>query len=245
MIRRVALFADSKVGFNITKFMIGEFKSDLVGVITVGDPNIISLCNENSIPCLHYDDESKIVDFLNLENVDLCVLAWWPKIISENLITVPKFGFINTHNSLLPHNRGKHPHFWAIIENLPYGVTLHQVDGGIDTGKIVAQRQIKYGWEDNSGTIYEKSLLEMISLFEDVYPALREDGIIGVEQGDYGSFHWGRELDDASRIDLDRMYSARELINIIRARTTDTDFPASFFKDCGDTYRIKVIIEKE
>ena len=60
------------------------------------------------------------------------ILAWWPKIISNKLINLPRKGFINLHNSFLPFNRGKHPYFWAFYEDSPYGVTIHKVDEGID-----------------------------------------------------------------------------------------------------------------
>ena len=66
------------------------------------------------------------------------------------------------HNSYLPYNRGKNPYFWTFIEEKPYGVTIHKVDEGIDTGEIISQKLIQYDWEDNAGTIYEKSLIRIV-----------------------------------------------------------------------------------
>ena len=93
--------------------------------------------------------------------------------------------------------------------------------------------------------VYEKSLKEMISLFCEEYPKFRNGDFNLKPQGDFGSFHRGKEIELASEIDLDAVYTARALINILRARTTSTSFPASFFTDGKDIYRVKVIIEKE
>ena len=242
---KVLVFADARIGCSITKFLIDQFHSDVVAVINIGNKDIIKLCEESNVPHYSCQNEAEIIKKIAHKDIDLGILAWWPNIISKDLIGLPKYGFVNTHNSLLPHNRGKHPYFWAIVEERPYGVTLHKVDEGIDTGDIVAQREIRYGWEDTAGTVYEKSLKEMISLFCEEYPKLRNGDFNLKPQGDFGSFHCGKEIEIASEIDLDAVYTARELINILRARTTSTSFPASFFKDGKDIYRVKVIVEKE
>ena len=43
---------------------------------------------------------------------------------------------LNIHPSLLPFGRGKYGYFWSIINSEPFGVTIHLVDEGIDSGKI-------------------------------------------------------------------------------------------------------------
>lgn len=49
---------------------------------------------------------------------------------------------LNLHISLLPHNRGAHPLFWACMENSPTGVSIHHLDQGIDTGDIYIQERV-------------------------------------------------------------------------------------------------------
>ena len=114
-------------------------------------------------------NKEELDEYLSNLEFDLGILAWWPRIISSKIISQPKYGFVNTHNSFLPNNRGKHPYFWAMVEERDYGVTLHWVDEGIDTGDIIAQKQIKFDWEDNAETIYNRSLEEMIQLFCNSY----------------------------------------------------------------------------
>ena len=116
----------------------------------------------------------------------------------------------------------------------------------IDTGYIIAQKQIKFDWEDNAETIYNRSLEEMIQLFCNSYTSLGSNDIKSFPQSDDGSFHYGKELDIYSEIKLDKLYRARDLLNLIRARTTSSDkFKPVFFKENDDLFRVKISIEKE
>jgi len=42
----------------------------------------------------------------------------------------------------LPYNKGSHPNFWSFIENSPKGVSIHEIDEGIDTGKLIASKKL-------------------------------------------------------------------------------------------------------
>ncbi|WP_018758446.1 phosphoribosylglycinamide formyltransferase [Paenibacillus terrigena] len=87
--------------------------------------------------------EMEILKQLEEKQIDLVVLAGYMRIITETLVT-PYYGrLINIHPSLLPAFPGKD----AIQQALDYGtkvtgVTVHFVDGGMDTGPIIAQRAV-------------------------------------------------------------------------------------------------------
>jgi len=70
-------------------------------------------------------------------------LVFGSPIIGEALISIPRFGLLNFHSSLLPEYRGTRSEFWQVL-NQRYdlcGSTVHFVDKGVDTGDIVLQRQ--------------------------------------------------------------------------------------------------------
>jgi methionyl-tRNA formyltransferase len=158
---------------------------------------------------------------------------------------LPKNGFLNTHPSFLPYCRGKHYNFWTLVEEVPFGVSIHKVDEGVDTGAIVVQRQIDYGWSDTGGTLYYKAQSTMTSLFKDFYPTLSESPLEGQPQTPgVGSFHFAKEIESASRIFLERSYKARDLFNLIRARTF-SGYPACSFEDNGEVYEIRLEINKK
>jgi hypothetical protein len=61
-------------------------------------------------------------------------------LLKPDVLGIPRFGFVNRHGSLLPAHRGRMASFWAHAAEPPsYGVTIHLVDEGIDTGPILAR----------------------------------------------------------------------------------------------------------
>ena len=59
-------------------------------------------------------------------------------IIREPLLSIPRIGFLNAHNGLLPNYRGKDAVAWTVLNGDPLGCTVHLIDNGVDTGEIVA-----------------------------------------------------------------------------------------------------------
>jgi methionyl-tRNA formyltransferase len=245
---KLLVLADGEVGEAILKWLILNHASDLSLVAHVGVNNeIAELSKQANIRLVVFNSSQQLFDLVKNDGLefDLGLCLWWPKIIKEPLLSLPKHGFINTHPSLLPYNRGKHYNFWSIVERAPFGVTLHVVDDGVDTGDIVAQTVIPYTWEDTGKSLYMKAKLAMINLFQEVYPVLRTMDFPRTRQdSNVGSFHRASEIDAASEIFLEKKYSARELLNLLRARTFP-GHPACFFSDGNETYEVRVEIGKK
>lgn len=88
---------------------------------------------------------------------DFIVVAAYGQILSRKVLSIPKYGCINIHASLLPKYRGAAPINWAIINGeRETGVTTMKMDRGLDTGDILLQESLKIETEDDSVTIYEK-----------------------------------------------------------------------------------------
>ena len=106
--------------------------------------------------------ETKIIDFLKKNNLnvtsignkkinqksvnkfDLILSFGYRRIIERKIINSLKKPIINLHISYLPYNRGMHPNYWSFINNTPKGVTIHEIDEGIDTGKIILQKRVNF-----------------------------------------------------------------------------------------------------
>ncbi|MDS7594764.1 formyltransferase family protein [Agrobacterium tumefaciens] len=227
----------------IAEFLIANFRNDLAAVVVNSDDTISRIADAAGLRVIHFESEEQIVSDLPTE-LDLGVLAWWPKIIKKPLLGVAKLGFINTHPSLLPFNRGKNYNFWALVENSPFGVTLHKVDDGVDTGDIIAQQAITYDWTDTGKTLYEKAQSAMVELFERTWPRIRGGKFLAVPQLDeLATFHRASELEMASKIVLDQHYRADELLNVLRARTFHPH-PGCWFEVDGQRYEISIEIKK-
>ncbi len=75
---------------------------------------------------------------------DACIVAAYGKILPEWMLSIPRLGCINVHASLLPRYRGAAPISWAIANGeRETGVTIMQIDAGLDTGPMLARRAVE------------------------------------------------------------------------------------------------------
>lgn len=138
-------------------------------------------------------------------------------------------GTINLHSSYLPYNRGRHPNLWSIVDGTPAGATLHYVDAGVDTGDIIARRHQTVEPVDTGESLYHKLEQACVTLFKETWPLIRAGRAPRVPQNsNEGTVHRARDADRSAAIDLDRTYTARSLIDSIRARTFPP-YAGSFF----------------
>ena len=242
---KVLLMCADQVGDAIAEWLLENHPEDLGAVVTVSESAVYIAARDKGIPSCVFESEVQILAVLSaLPRFDLGILAWWPKLISPALMALSERGFVNTHPSLLPYNRGKHYNFWALVEQAPFGVSLHYVDQGIDSGDVVAQLEIPYDWEDTGETLYVKARRAMVELFKSAYSKIRSGALPRVPQDlRKGSLHYAKEIDAASTIELDKTYAAREIFNLLRARTF-SGYPACRFEEDGAAYEISVIIKK-
>ena len=249
---KIGLFAGDSVGNRIAKFL-GE-RGEVPGCLVIDalDPRALNkeiVANASlsgSTPVFLSDSlgQPETLKRLRALELDLIILAWWPYILNRDIIEIPRLGCLNFHPSLLPYNRGKHYNFWAIVESAPFGVTLHWVDVAVDCGDIAFQSPLEVSWEDTGGTLYHKAQEEIVRLFMDRFDEIKAGRIPRIPQDlTLGSSHRAHELEPASRIELDKNYSARSLLNLLRARTFPPHPAVSFVE--GDTrFEVRVEIRK-
>ena len=105
---------------------------------------------------------NKAADFdERLKSFDLVVTVGYGLLLPEDILSQPKFGFINLHFSLLPKLRGAAPAQRAIINGLAEtGITVFQLDAGMDTGPIYFQSKHRINPNVTAGELLsELSLL--------------------------------------------------------------------------------------
>ena len=133
---------------------------------------------------------------------------------------------------------------WAIVEERRFGVSLHYVEPEIDAGDLIAEREIIYDWTATGQSLHQEAEKAMIDLFVEQYPSIRNNKSLRRPQElSVGSSHFGKELDPQSHIFLDKTYTGREILNLLRARTF-AGRPGCFFEDNGESYEINIAIEK-
>lgn len=135
-------------------------KKELAAVVSpqklVAENTQISLlCQQFDIPFYSVarpDLNTTLVRLFHEIKPDLAFICGFPYKIPYQLFTIPSIGCFNIHFSLLPAYAGPDPIFWQIRNGEQMGgITIHRVDEGFDTGKIVMQQQIQFIPGENWG----------------------------------------------------------------------------------------------
>lgn len=125
-----------------------------------------------------------------IDECDIAVSFGYRHILKPNVIEKFKRPVVNLHISYLPYNRGADPNLWSFLEKTPSGVSIHQVDKGVDTGPIFAQALVDQDLERGTlATSYEKLFEEIGKLFFQKLPQILSQEIQPIQQAPGGSFH--------------------------------------------------------
>ena len=114
---------------------------------------------------------------------DLIVVAAYGKIIPDEILSIPPFGCINIHASLLPAYRGAAPIQHAVINGeKESGVTIMQMDSGLDTGDMLAKTVIPLALDETGGSLFDKLAAAGADLLISVLPELFAGELKGEKQ---------------------------------------------------------------
>lgn len=118
----------------------------------------ISLENHQLKSSDNKPENIELVEFLNTTpDIEAFIVVAYGKIIPQSLLDFPKSGCINVHMSLLPRLRGAAPIQRAILEgDKESGVSIMQLDSGLDTGPVFAMEGITLSKDETSGSLAEK-----------------------------------------------------------------------------------------
>lgn len=96
-------------------------------------------------------------DTLQELSPDIIVVAAYGKLLPEYVLNFPKYGCINVHASLLPEYRGAAPINRCIIDGkTETGITIMQMEKGLDTGDILMAEKTPIGKDENVGQLFDR-----------------------------------------------------------------------------------------
>lgn len=118
---------------------------------------------------------------------DAIIVAAYGKILPKEMLDFPRYGCINVHGSLLPKYRGAAPIQWSVINgDVETGVTIMQMNEGIDTGDILLKRAVPIGIDDTAESMFEKlaelggkTLIEALEMLErgELHPEKQDESL--------------------------------------------------------------------
>ena len=146
------------------------------------------------------------------------------------------------HPAYLPYNRGWHTPSWAIMEGTPYGATLHFMDSKLDEGDIISQKECLILPSDTANSLYQRVKDVELEVFEQSLADLVSLSPPRKKQlGEFTS-HSKADLATIQQIDLQENLKVYDLINKIRALTTNDLSASSYFRIRNKKYFLQINI---
>lgn len=166
------------------------------------------------------------VDFLRRIVPDFIVVVAYGQILKESILEIPRYGSYNVHASLLPKYRGAAPINWAIIDGeSKTGVTIMEMEEGLDTGDIILKESIPIEMEDDSLSIHNKLSQLGAKLIIRALEKISFGDYSKVPQNHLESTYAAKLDKDLGKIDWNK--STVEIVNLIRGLKP---WPNAYFK---------------
>lgn len=183
-------------------------------------PETKKVATERGVPVFQPQDlkTPEFEETLKALSPDMIAVAAYGRILPATVLDAPPFGCVNVHASLLPSYRGAAPINWAIAKGeRKTGVTIMQIDEGLDTGDILAQREVRIGDEETAEELSKRLSLEGAGLLLETIDRIAKNEISPVKQDPAAATYAPLLSRKDGRVDWNR--DAEEIKNLIRAMT--------------------------
>jgi methionyl-tRNA formyltransferase len=156
---------------------------------------------------------------INKIKPDLIICIRYAEILKNSLLTIPNGGVINFHPSLLPKYKGMAPIFQALLHNEnEIGFSLHYIDEGIDTGKIIKRQKIKTEKNESVSHIAIRAHVvagyELLSILNNLKKGDKKTEQITQDNGNY--FSWPEKKDVKKFMQSNKKYvEFRDFLSLV------------------------------
>lgn len=127
---------------------------------------LINFLQKKGIKVKHLSRKLKVND---LKGIDLIISFGYNQILDKKILKNLKRPALNLHISYLPHNRGSDPNFWSFINNTPKGISIHEIDQGLDTGDIILRKKISMNPQKKKFSTFKKTYIYLIKEIEKLF----------------------------------------------------------------------------
>lgn len=165
---------------------------------------------------------------------DIFVVAAFGQILSEEILNMPKYGCINIHASLLPKYRGAAPIQWSIIDGeKETGITIMQMDKGLDTGDILFQKIVPIEDSDTGESLFDKLAVAGAEFLVEVLPKIEAGDVHPIKQDEEKSTY--AKILTKSIGDIDWAQSADAIEHLVRGLNS---WPSAYTKLQGKQLKV-------
>lgn len=210
---------------------------------------LVSLCKDIDLGNILTGSQIKdprSIEKIKKMNLDYLICIHFPFIIPVEILNSVNIGVLNLHPAYLPYNRGWHTPTWAIIDDTPYGATLHFMDPSLDTGDIIHQKQLEICPTDTADSLYHKVLQLEVKVFKEAWPMILGKTIVSKSQKNLkGTYHNRTDLKSIQKMNLDDEIQIGKLLKLLKALTTNNVKESACFEQNGKVYRVQVRVTED
>lgn len=174
------------------------------------------------------------VEQLRTYEADIFVVAAFGQILSKEILDMPKYGCVNIHASLLPKYRGAAPIQWAVIDGEEEtGVTIQQMNEGVDTGDILTQEVVKLDAKETGASLFDKLAVCGAGLIVKTLEEIERGSLTPVKQDESKSTHAKMLSKDMGKLDF-----SQEAVVLERKIRGLNSWPSAYTYFKGKTLKI-------
>jgi len=163
----------------------------------------------------HVKNSEEMKQIIDMEP-DLIVTAAYGQFLPKQLLSLPEFGAINVHASLLPKYRGAAPIHHAVMNgDSETGITIMYMEQKMDSGDIISQETVEIEEDDNTGTLFDKLSIVGSKLMLETLPRLFNNEVNPTKQEESKASY--SPMISRKQEQLNWNLSAEQINNIIRA----------------------------
>lgn len=178
--------------------------------------------------------ESENVEYVRSFKPDIIIVVAFGQILSKDILDMPKYGCVNVHASLLPKYRGSAPIQWAVINGDEVtGVTTMRLDEGVDTGDMIAKRQVRLSEDETGGSLFDKLAVVGAELCVETIKMIEDGTAEYTPQNSEESTHVGKIGKELGAIDWTK--PAVQIERLIRGLNP---WPSAYTNLGGKTFKI-------
>ena len=212
----VLLVGEESAGAQTLRLLAGS-GHHVAGVLAAPDKPVWQLAQKLGLrtwPAALVKDDS-FAEVLRAEQVDLLLNVHSLYLVAPAVLAAPRYGSFNLHPGPLPQYAGLNTVSWALYHGTTeYGVTLHKMEAGIDTGPVVFQTLFPVSADDTALTVYTKCIQEGVVLIQRLLAI--DPAAIPLQPQDLSRrAYYGKQVPAAGCVSWER--TAREIYNFVRA----------------------------